>query len=186
LTTALLLMDLQSSLVDKVDDPDYVERINSAASACRSAGYPVIWVKVGFRDGYPEVSPDNQVFSRVAGTGVFLSGDTGAELHRELDVQPLDAVVTKKRISAFAGSDLDLLLRSRKIDHLVLAGLTTAGVVLSTLREAADRDYRLTVLSDGCFNHDPEVQRVLMDKVFPMQATVTTVAAWLDVAHVAV
>jgi nicotinamidase-related amidase len=57
----------------------------------------------------------------------------------------------------------------------VLAGIATSGVVLSTLREAADRDYQLIVLSDCCFDLDAEVHRVLMDKVFPRQAEVLTV-----------
>ena len=71
-----------------------------------------------------------------------------------------------------------MLLRARGIDHLVLAGIATSGVVLSTLRQAADLDYRLTVLADGCLDGDPEVHRVLLHKVFPRQAEVTTIADW--------
>jgi nicotinamidase-related amidase len=58
------------------------------------------------------------------------------------------------------------------IDTLVVAGLTTAGVVLSTLRDAADEDYRLYVLADATADPDPEVHRVLTEKVFPHQADV--------------
>jgi nicotinamidase-related amidase len=87
-------------------------------------------------------------------------------------------VVVKKRVSAFTGSDLEVLLRSAGVDHLVLAGIATSGVVLSTVREAADRDYRLTVLADACADNDPEVHRVLVEKVFPRQAEVTVVADW--------
>ncbi len=61
------------------------------------------------------------------------------------------------------------------VTHLVLIGAATSGVVLSTLREAADRDYRLTVLADGCLDADEEVHRVLHDKVFPRQAEVVSV-----------
>jgi nicotinamidase-related amidase len=71
-----------------------------------------------------------------------------------------------------------VLLRGRGIDHLVLAGIATSGVVLSTLRQAADLDYRLTVLADGCLDADPEVHEVLLHKVFPRQADVTTIAGW--------
>jgi nicotinamidase-related amidase len=70
------------------------------------------------------------------------------------------------------------VLRALEVDHLVLAGIATSGVVLSTLREAADRDFRLTVLADGCADGDAEVHRVLTEKVFPRQAEVTTVAEW--------
>jgi nicotinamidase-related amidase len=61
----------------------------------------------------------------------------------------------------------------------VLTGIATSGVVLSTLREAADRDFRLVVLSDGCLDADPEVHRVLTEKVFPRQAEVMAVADWV-------
>ena len=87
-------------------------------------------------------------------------------------------MVIKRRVSAFAGSDLDVLLRARRTEHLVLAGIATSGVVLSTLRQAADLDYRLTVLADGCLDADPEVHQVLLRKVFPRQAEVTTIADW--------
>jgi nicotinamidase-related amidase len=87
--------------------------------------------------------------------------------------------VTRARVSAFAGSDLDVLLRAREIDGLVLTGIATSGVVLSTLRQAADLDFRLTVLADGCLDADVEVHRVLTEKVFPPQADVVTVDDWI-------
>jgi len=60
----------------------------------------------------------------------------------------------------------------------VLCGISTSGVVLSTLRQAADLDYQLVVLSDGCLDGDLEVHRVLVEKVFPRQAAVRSVAQW--------
>jgi nicotinamidase-related amidase len=96
-----------------------------------------------------------------------------------LEPRPDEPVVTKRRVSAFTGSDVDVLLRGADADSLVLAGISTSGVVLSTLRQAADLDYRLTVLADACGDGDPEVHRVLTEKVFPRQAVVTTTAAWI-------
>jgi nicotinamidase-related amidase len=87
-------------------------------------------------------------------------------------------VVTKRRVSAFTGSDLEVLLRGLGAGTLVLTGIATSGVVLSTLRQAADLDYRLIVLEDACLDADPEVHQVLTQKVFPRQADVTTVAEW--------
>jgi nicotinamidase-related amidase len=72
------------------------------------------------------------------------------------------------------------VLRSGGIDSLVLAGIATSGVVLSTVRQAADLDYQLTVLADGCLDADPEVHRVLTEQVFPRQAEITTVGAWIE------
>ena len=81
-------------------------------------------------------------------------------------------------VSAFAGSDPDVVLRALDARHLVLTGVSTSGVVLSTLRQAADLDYGLTVLSDGCLDADEEVHRVLTEKVLLRQAEVATVAEW--------
>ena len=83
--------------------------------------------------------------------------------------------MTKQRVSAFTGTNLDIILRSNNIDTLLLTGILTQGVVLSTLRHAADMDYRAVVVADGCSDKDPEVHRVLMEKIFPAQARVATV-----------
>jgi len=63
---------------------------------------------------------------------------------------------------------------------LILSGIATSGVVLSTLREAADKDFAITVLSDACIDAEPEVHRVLTEKVFPLQADVVSVDTWVD------
>jgi nicotinamidase-related amidase len=134
----------------------------------------VIYVKVGFRPGFPEISPHNKIFSGMAAR----AGGVPNEIHPDVAPSPGDVVVTKKRVSAFAGSDLEMVLRAQGIGHLVLTGIATSGVVLSTLRQAADLDFELTVLADACLDADPEVHRVLTEKVFPRQAAVTTVADW--------
>ena len=72
--------------------------------------------------------------------------DPSTEVHAAVAPEPGEVVVTKKRVSAFAGSDLDVVLRGLDVDALVLTGIATSGVVLSTLRMAADLDYELTVL----------------------------------------
>ena len=89
-----------------------------------------------------------------------------------------DTIVVKRRVSAFTGSDLEVILRALSIQHIVLAGVATSGVVLSTTREAADKDYRITILSDCCGDADPETHRVLTTKVFRRQAEVFTIDEW--------
>ena len=74
-----------------------------------------------------------------------------------------------------------VILRAKDIKHLVLTGVATSGVVLSTVREAADKDYRLTVLADACADSDGEVHRVLTTKVFPRQADVISVDKWIRI-----
>lgn len=177
-TTALLVMDVQQAITERVPDPDYTPRLARAVAAARSAGVPVVHVVVGFRPGHPETR-SSPVFGALP-DGAFTEGDPGAAIHPDVAPLPGESVVTKKRVSAFAGSDLDLVLRGGAVDHLVLTGLATSGVVLSTLRQASDLDYRLTVLADGCGDSDAEVHRVLTEKVFPRQADVTTVDAWIS------
>jgi nicotinamidase-related amidase len=178
-STALLIMDVQQGIVDRFGSDDgYLGRLATAIAAARAASVLVGYVTVAFRPGYPEVSERNKSFGALAGSGRFADGDPGTAIPAAVAPGPGEAVVIKRRVSAFTGSDLEVLLRARGIDHLVLAGIATSGVVLSTLRQAADLDYRLTVLADGCLDADPEVHQVLLGKVFPRQAEVTTIADW--------
>lgn len=176
---ALLVMDVQNGIVHRfTDTPEILAPFQQAVSAARKAGVPVIFVRVAFRAGYPEVSPRNKSFSAISSFGSFTVVDDATQIHASVAPREGEPVVTKLRVSAFSGSDLEVILRARGIQTLVLTGIATSGVVLSTLREAADKDYGLVVLSDACLDGDPEVHRVLTEKVFPRQADVTTVAEW--------
>jgi nicotinamidase-related amidase len=180
-TTVLLVMDVQRAIVERFDgEPDYLPRLSRSISAARAAGIPVIYVVVGFRPGHPEISARNRTFPALASSGRFAAGDPLAEIHPAVAPADGDLVVTKRRVSAFTGSDLEVLLRGLDAGTLVLTGIATSGVVLSTLRQAADLDYRLTVLADGCLDADPEVHRVLTEKVFPRQADVVSVDDWVS------
>jgi len=177
--TVLLVMDVQRGIVERfADDPGYLERLGAAIAAARGAGVPVVYVTIGFRPGHPEISARNLTFSALAAAGRFAEGDPAADIHPAVAPGPGDLVVTKRRVSAFTGSDLDVVLRGLGAGTLVLTGIATSGVVLSTLRQAADLDYQLVVLADACLDADPEVHRVLTEKVFPRQAEVSAVARW--------
>jgi nicotinamidase-related amidase len=174
---ALLVMDVQAGIVARfASTGDFLTRIRTAITAARAASVPVIYVVVAFRPGYPEVSPNNKSFSAIKQQHSSIM--SAPEIHPAIAPQPMDIVVTKRRVSAFSGSDLEVVLRAQGITHLALCGIATSGVVLSTLREAADKDYQLTVLSDCCVDSDEEVQRVLLSKIFPRQADVVTAEAW--------
>jgi nicotinamidase-related amidase len=176
--TALLIMDVQRGIVERIGSESLLARLTEASAAARKAGVRVIYVKVGFREGYPEISPNSAAFARIAETESFIEGRS-SEVHPAIAPERGDVVVTKRRVSAFSGSDLDVLLRSGGIQALVLCGIATSGVVLSTLRQAADLDLALAVLADACADADEEVHRVLLEKVFPRQAQVLTVADWV-------
>ena len=144
------------------------------------AGIPVVYVVVQFRKGYPEISARNRSFAASRGSRGRHGGGRAPPpaIHPAVAPQDGEIVVTKRRVGAFSGSDLDVVLRALQVDGLVLAGISTSGVVLSTLRVAADMDFRCTVLSDCCADGDQEVHRVLTTKVFPRQAAVLTVDEW--------
>jgi nicotinamidase-related amidase len=177
-TTALLVMDFQTLIVDNyaAGAEALLNRTAKLIAAARTAGMRVIYVVVGFRPGYPEVSDRNATFSRLKASGVFAAGAENAKIHPAVAPLAEEIVVTKHRVSAFAGTDLDLLLRANGIGTLILTGIITSGVVLSTLSHAADADYRLLVVRDCCSDGDNEAHRVLLEKVFPRQATITTAA----------
>lgn len=180
LATALLVMDVQPVILGMLGEqaPAFAEITKKAIAAARKASIPVIYVVVGFREGFPEITDRtlNASFSRVKHSGMTGLVNPGPD--PSLGALPEEMVVTKRRVSAFAGSDLEVILRGHRIEHIVLTGIATSGVVLSTLREAADMDYRISVLSDACADRDSEVHKVLTGKVFPNQAEVLTVAEW--------
>ncbi|MFJ5590756.1 cysteine hydrolase family protein [Streptomyces noursei] len=177
---ALLVMDVQRGIVDRFGEgAGYLARLRGAIEAARAADMPVIYVAVRFRVGHPEASARNKMLRGLGGGVGFTDEDPGAEIHPDIAPWPADLVVTRTRVSAFVGSDLGLLLGAREIDGLVLTGIATSGVVLSTLRQAADLDFRLTVLADGCLDADAAVHQVLTEKVFPVQADVVTVDDWI-------
>ena len=180
--TALLVMDVQHAIAGMMKEhrPELLPALSATIKAARANGVRVIYVVVGFRKGYPEVSPMNKSFSTLRNSGRNL--DTPESMTIEPSVAPAEGepIVVKRRISAFAGSDLEVLLRSGDIRHLVLTGISTSGVVLSTLREAADKDFQITLLQDCCADMDAEVHQVLTTKIFPRQADVMTHTAWIS------
>jgi nicotinamidase-related amidase len=176
----LLVMDFQHGIVERLGAPSVVEAAHRAVEAARAGAIPVMFVRVAFRSGYPEVAANNIAFGGVAQSGDSMTQDHPAtQVHTAFEPRPDEPIILKRRVSAFSGSDLDVLLRAAGADTLIIAGIATSGVVLSTLRQAADLDYRLTVLSDACADPDAEVHRVLMEKVFPRQALVTTTDEWI-------
>jgi len=159
---------------------EYVQKIQRTIDAARANNIPVIYVVIGFRPNMPEFNPRSKGLRALRDTGV---ADALVNPIPVLTLTEMDVVVTRRRVSAFTGSDLEILLRAKKIDHLVLTGISTSGVVLSTVREAVDKDYLLTVVSDLCADRDEEVHRVLTEKVFPRHADVLTSTEWLGRLH---
>ncbi len=175
---AVLAMDCQRGIVSQYSTPEdgFVERCAGVLRAARAAQLLVIHVQVGFRPGLPEVSARNKLFGAIKTSPRWqqlFAGDAAA-IHRALGPEPNDIVVTKHRVGAFAGTDLQVILRANDITTLVLFGIATSGVVLSTLTAASDQDYRLAVIGDCCADRDPELHACLLQRLFPTRAEVMT------------
>jgi len=178
--TALLLMDFQQDIlagnVPAEQVHDMLDRAAGLLEAARRRHMAVIHVMVAFRPGHPEVSADNRVFSRIREDGRLVEGAEGTAIHPRLQPAADEPVVRKHRVGAFSETELETLLRARRIDTLLLAGVATSGVVLSTVRHAFDRDYRLLVVGDCCADGDAEVHQVLLGKVIARHADVVSAA----------
>lgn len=182
MTKALLVMDVQNGIVNGLGDykEHALKKYQELVQEARRNEVPIIFVRVGFSEGYPEVSKHNKMFSSIKNMGGFTVNDITTQIHESLAPQENEPIVTKYRVSAFAGSNLEVILRGQGISELVLCGIATSGVVLSTLREAADKDYNIKVLTDACFDRDMDVHQVLVEKVFPKQADVLTTEEWIE------
>ena len=181
--TAVLIMDYQNDIIGMqpvAKQNQLIDKASSILARSRGKGVPVVYVVVRFRDGYPEINPDNRAFRQLKESGRLVEGTQGAEIHLGVSPQAGEIVVTKRRVGAFSSTELATILRAKNISTLVLLGISTSGVVLSTVRWAADLDYSLFVVSDACADADEEVHRVLVDKVFPRQSSVVATRELLD------
>jgi nicotinamidase-related amidase len=177
--TALLVMDYQPGILDRVDDPDALAaRARQAVETMRGAGATIGYVRVAFTDEEIEAIPAGAGMSRVREMppGSMHADSPGTQVDERVEPRGGDILVRKIRVGAFSTTDLDAQLRERGIDTLVLAGISTSGVLLSTVRDAHDRDYRLFVLADASADLLPGVHEFLIEKVLSRQAEVIAVA----------
>ncbi|KAI1277145.1 isochorismatase family protein [Xylaria sp. FL0933] len=182
--TAFILLDIQTGIVGMVssiiNETDYLAKASSTLAAAREAGIPVVQVTTSFRPNYEDASPRNQMTARVKASGQFKDTDASVQLHPTIaEAAANDIHVKKRRVSAFYGTDLEIVLKSLGIEKLVIAGLATSGAVLSTVRLAFDMDYNITVLADLCADSDATVHETLLGKVLSKQASVTTAEEWV-------
>ena len=139
----------------------------------RRNGLELLHVGLGYEPGYPEISLNHPRFSMIRERGLFVKGSESSQFHASI-FKSGDTVVYKHRTGAFSGNALRMILQAKRIETLVFFGFGTSGVVLSTLREASDLDFRCVVIKDACLDSDEEVHRVLTEKVFAAQAIVLT------------
>jgi nicotinamidase-related amidase len=171
--TALLVMDVQNATVGSISEPDaLLERVKSAIADVRAAGGTIGYVRTAFTEDDWAAVPINTAFSPHAEARMMHHEDAASQIHQRIAPEDGDIVVRKTRIGGMSTTDLDEQLSGRGIDTLVLTGISTSGVVMSTLLEAIERDYRVIVLSDAVTDHRADVHDILLNTVFPPRAHV--------------
>src|SRR6187549_1235934 len=178
--TALIIGDLQRGITAAYPFArSVVPAITELLPRARAAGVLVVFVRLAFRANRADLPPGNPLFSAFfEAREIFHEGAAGTELDFPMHEEVV--VVLKRRASAFAGTDLELVLRARAIETIAVAGVATSAMVAATCYDAADRGYLVTVLRDGCADSDSTVHELFMDKVFPSRGhAVVSCADWL-------
>lgn len=173
--TALLIADFYADMMGTLAharDRKVVEKTQALQRAAREAGILVCYSATVFRPGYIEISDRNKTFSQRKRSGQPAVSDPVRLIHASVKPIEGEVVVGKHRVNALYGTDLDMVLRANDIETLIILGYATSGVVLSTVRYAADLDYRLIVVEDCCSDQQEDVHDFLTQRVFPRQADV--------------
>src|SRR5215204_6520434 len=150
--TALLTIDLQRCFVDGklrgLNGLDVVRRINRLAGTCRGIGVPVIHVRQVLRADGANAGVFGEIHPFVL-EGFFAADSPDGAFHDEVVIETSDIVVEKPRYGAFYGTDLEVILRSRGIESVIIGGIATDVCCDTTAREAMARDLRVFFLEDG-------------------------------------
>ena len=175
--TALLIADFYAAILPTLPhavNRQVVEHTQRLQGAARQAQLLVCYCATVFRPGYVEISERNKTFSARKHSGQPAISDPVQLIHPAVRPIEGEVVVGKHRVNALYGTALDLILRANARNTLIILGYATSGVVLSTVRFAADLDYRLIVVEDCCADQDPDVHDFLTQRIFPRQAEVVT------------
>ncbi len=165
--TALIVLDFINDIVDLngkftetakfVHEHHVIDRANEVIAHARKHAILPIFVRVGFSAGYLECPAQSPLFGKAREYNALALNSWGTEFQKKLNFQPNDLVVTKHRVNAFYATPLEAILRANQIQHLIVIGVSTDLAVQTAVRDAHDRDYSVTVVSDACGAGSKEV-----------------------------
>jgi nicotinamidase-related amidase len=182
-STAFLFLDFEVGVFAAVPSSTakntFITQSSNWLQAVRSSHRPqtqTMFSLVQFRPGYPDISCRNKQFVAIAASGGPIIGSAGTNFYSGFQPHGNEIQFEKRRVSAAYNSELLTLLDSQCIDTVVLAGLFTSGVILSTTRQLADADYTIYIVQDAVIDPNSTVNAVLLDSVLPAQAYVLTIS----------
>ncbi|TYC66255.1 cysteine hydrolase [Streptomyces sp. CB01881] len=178
--TALLVLDYQPVVLAALPEGEgraLLGRMERAVAGARARGVTIAYVRTAFTTAdWDAVPAANKSFAPLARHRVLHHEDPATAVHERLAPRDGDLTVRKTRHGALRATGLDRRLRERGITTLVVSGISTSGAVLSTVTDAADRDWRLYVLSDGVADPDTAAHDVVLRRVLPARAHITDTA----------
>jgi nicotinamidase-related amidase len=172
--TALVVMHYQTDILQLFPSvaPALLANTRKLCDAARAGGVGVYFAKIHFSPGYPEISPLNRNGQGIRQLGLFVDDQISPELGR----QASEPLIIAHRASVFFGTDLQVRLSAQGIDTLLMAGIASTGVVLSSVAYASDADFRLFTVKDCCYDPDPVVHDHLFSTAFDSRTTVLSLA----------
>lgn len=160
--TAIVAVHLQNNAIGasappfmrpELDRTDVLTSVVRVLEAARAAGVKVVFTRIAYQPGYPNLVANTPAYKMARETNAFLDGTPGAAIVDEAKAQDGDHVVTHQRTSGFHNTELDLLLRGLDINTVAFVGVQTSLSVEGTARQASDLGYRTLIVSDACASH---------------------------------
>jgi nicotinamidase-related amidase len=184
-TTAVIAIHMQKDIVEadgafggflaaEASARDVVGVTSKLLEDARAAGATVIYTRVAFRPGYPDLVVNSPLLGMVAQAQCLLDGSSKAQIVEDLSPKDGDIVVTHQRLGGFSNSNLDLILRGRGITTLVFTGVATNLSVEGTARQASDLGYRTAIVSDACSAADGTAHLSALDSLGLLSEIVTS------------
>ncbi|WP_223216858.1 isochorismatase family cysteine hydrolase [Paraburkholderia phenoliruptrix] len=168
--TALVVMHYRTDILGLFPSvaPALLANTRKLCDAARAKGVRVCFANLRFGPGYPEVSPRNKNGQGIKQLGRFIDDRTAPELGQ----RPDEPLIIAHRASVFFGTDLQTRLSSQGVDSLIMVGIASTGVVLSSVAYASDADFRLYTVKDCCYDPDLVVHEHLFATAFDTRTTV--------------
>ena len=172
--TALVVMHYQTDILGLFPSvaPALLANTRKLCDAARAKGVSVYFANLRFSPGYPEVSPLNKNGQGIKRLGLFVDDRPSPELGQ----QASESVIIAHRASVFFGTDLQARLFAQGVDSLIMVGIASTGVVLSSVAYASDADFRLYTVKDCCYDPDQVVHEHLFSTAFDSRTTVLSLA----------